>query len=59
VSFRGGFASLRCVSEEIRSRWVNFKISLQEEKSPDRRQSISKSATISRLKPSTIDPWTD
>jgi hypothetical protein len=59
VSFRGGFASLRCVSEVIRWRWMNFKISSEEEKSPDRRQSISDSATITRLKPSTIDPWTD
>jgi hypothetical protein len=46
VSFRGGFASLRCVSEVIRWRWVNFKISFEEEKSPVRRQSISDSATI-------------
>jgi hypothetical protein len=59
VSFRGGFASLRCVSEEIRWRWVNFKISSKEEKPPDRRRSISKSATITRLKALTIDPWTD
>jgi hypothetical protein len=59
MSFRGRFASLRCVSEAIRWRWMNFKISLEEEKPPDRRQSVSESATISRLKPFTIAPWTD
>jgi hypothetical protein len=59
VSFRGGFASLRCVSEAIRWRWVDFKISFGEEKSPYRRRSIAESATIKRLKAPTIDPWTD
>jgi hypothetical protein len=59
ASFRGGFASLRCVSEVIRWRWVDFKISPKEEKQPDRRQSISESATIKRLKAFTIAPWTD
>jgi hypothetical protein len=59
VSFRGGIASLRCVSEVISLRWVNFKISFKEEKPPDHRQSISKLAIINRLKALTIAPWTD